>query len=174
MSIRLESPLNVGALISLFTLGLFVGMFMLNYTFAQNNSNGTGTGGSGGSDSITSLIGMITAVGILLGSIGTVLSFIGNERVKKASKFLITVGQKTVENTHVMERVVRASNEISEGRLATQLDKVKMPMEKITEHAKKATEQLNYLDPNKYLPNSPEKDPNMPREAFKMPRSVDE
>jgi len=170
--LRLESPLNVGALLSLFTLGFFVGMFMLNYTFAQNSSNGTGTGTP--NDSITSLIGMITAIGILLGSIGTVLSFIGNERVKKASKFLITVGQKTVENTHVIERVTRASNELSEGRLATQLDKVKMPMEKITEHAKKATEQLDYLDPNKYLPNSPEKDPNMPREAFKMPRSLED
>jgi hypothetical protein len=172
----LEAPIQTGMILSVFSLGLFIGLFAITATFAQNVSttNGTVIVEASPNDSITSLIEVISAIGILLGAIGTVLAYFGNDRVNKASKFLITIGQKAVEETHVIERVVRATDAMSGGKLKPELDKVKMPMEKIRDHARAATEQLNYLKPNETLPNSPEKDTSMPREGSKMPRTLED
>jgi hypothetical protein len=166
----LETPVQTGMIISVFSLGMFIGIFTISATFAQNATSPTRTE----VDSIATLVEMISAVGILLGAIGTVLGYFGNERLKKASKFSITMGQKTVEGTHVIERLTRAMDAATGGKLKPELDKVNMPMEKIRDHAKAATEQLDYLKPNETLPNSPEKDTHMPREPSKMPKSVED
>lgn len=169
MRFALDTLVQTGMTLSVFSLGMFIGIFAISVTFAQNATEPITP-----SDSITTMIEVISAIGILLGAIGTVLGYFGHERLKKTSKWSITMGQKTVEGTHMVERLVRAIDAMSGGKLKPELDKVKMPMQKIRDHAKSATEQLDYLRPNETLPNSPEKDTKMPREPSKMPRELED
>jgi len=161
----IETYSNYGLTISLFTFGLMVGLLVTN-VYGQNSTGGTSH------DSITDLKDLIIAIGTLIGAVGVVLGVLGNSRTQKVAKYAQTFGQKTVENAHVIERVVRASDALGEGKLSEQLDKVDMPMRKITEHANVATEQLQYLNANDPLPKDPDKDEAMPRESSPMPRKV--
>jgi len=146
--------------LSIFIGALLLGYSLSNIAFAQN-STGTGEASHVGIDSVLALIG---SIGIIMGTIGTILVRLPWKWSKDVGKFSMTYGQKVVDMSEDQMHLALAVNAATDGRVETELSKYNKSIDSVTKRFVAANEQLKYLNPEKYIPSNPNEDANMPRE----------
>jgi len=157
--------MNISLVLSL--TGLILSMSVLGgltLVYAQNNTNGTDTTTGGTTTGIASLLGVISTVGVIMGTLGTIIAKLPFTWSKRVSKYAMTYGQKVVDLTADNYHLAMAVNIATEGKLEKNLKTYGKTMDDIKARMIAANEQAKYLDPAKYLPVNPNEDPDMPRE----------
>lgn len=154
-------------------VGMFMGLTTLAYyAFAQTNQtvpingpNGTTiyvaqTGNTGG-DAVLKMLGV---VGSIIGAIALILQRLPWKWSKDVSKFAGTFGQKVVDSTGDVAIAMMAMNAYTKGELENFLKPYGMTINDYADRFNTGNKQLQYLNPQKYLPSFPDYDAEMPRE----------
>lgn len=136
-------------------------IFGFGYVFAQNGTTTAPPTSSG----IEQVFATIAVIGTLLGAIGTFISSLGIKRLGGVAEYAQTFGNKIVDIAHDNKRVVYAVDALAGGKVEQAASSIKNELKIAEERATAATEQLKYLNENKSLPNNPNEDASMPREA---------
>jgi hypothetical protein len=115
---------------------------------------------------------LFIAIAGVIGTIGTILASTGILRFQKAAKYMQTFGTKSKDIAFDQYKLFQAMNIGADGKLEMSLKDYQQLMDDAKRRALAAEAQIKYLNPKKYLPNDPDKDPEMPREAD-MPGATD-
>jgi hypothetical protein len=105
---------------------------------------------------VSAYTAFITAIGTLVGTIGSIIGvavvFIRDTRTKALAQQvglgMVTFGQKTVENTDRIRNLTKAAYELSPEEAKTFLEQNRMKVEQLTESVNKGTQQLEVIKDN--------------------------
>lgn len=148
----------VGLLLCMVSVGMLGSIAFTVY--AQNNTIEYNPATPG----INSSVQLFIAIAGVIGTIGTVLASTGILRFQRAAKYMQTFGTKSKDIAFDNYHLLQAFNITTDGKVELSAAQYQSLLDEAKRRALAAEAQIKYLDPKKYLPNDPDKDPEMPRE----------
>jgi hypothetical protein len=158
----------VGLLLCMVSVGMLGGIAIPFIVYGQN----TTIDYNPATPALNSATQLFIAVAGVIGTIGTILASTGILRFQRAAKYMQTFGTKSKDIAFDQYKLFQAINIGADGKVEMSLKDYQQLMDDAKRRALAAEAQIKYLDPKKYLPNDPDKDPEMPREAD-MPGATD-